>query len=199
MLMKLIELRKIEKFYFGYEELARTLGISTASARVTASRYVQKGLLVRIKRNLYVLRESWVAATREEKFLVANLGQTPSYLSLMTALDYHNITTQIQRDFFESVATQRTKTLSAGGSVFRYSKISTDLYFGFEKKDGFFIANPEKALLDAVYLSSYGRYALDFSALDPKKISRSEMDRMSRQYPYRTRKLLQAYGYLQTT
>ena len=44
MLMKLIELRKIEKFYFGYEELARTLGISTASARVTASRYVQKGL-----------------------------------------------------------------------------------------------------------------------------------------------------------
>ena len=117
----------------------------------------------------------------------------------MTALDYHNITTQIQRDFFESIATQRTKTLSAGGSVFRYSKISTDLYFGFEKRDGFFIASPEKALLDAVYLSSYGRYALDFSALDPKKISRPEMDRMSRHYPPRTRKLLQTYGYLQTT
>ena len=44
MLMKLIELRKIEKFYFGYEELARTLGISTASARVTGKPVCPKGV-----------------------------------------------------------------------------------------------------------------------------------------------------------
>jgi len=85
--MKLSELQNIKKLYFGYEELARAFGISTASARVTASRYVSRGLLVRIKRNVYVLREVWNTATKEDRFVMANLGQVPSYLSLMTALD----------------------------------------------------------------------------------------------------------------
>lgn len=196
--MNLIKLRNIQKLYFGYEELGRTLGISMDSARVTASRYVKMGLLVRIKRNLYMLRESWNTATKEDKFMVANLGQTPSYISLMTALDYHDITTQVQRDFFESVAVQRTKTISVGGTVFRYSKISSNLYFGFEKKDGFFIATPEKALLDAVYLISYGRYSLDLSSIDSKNINRFEMEKLSRAYPLRTLTLLRTYGYLPT-
>lgn len=195
--MDLIKLRNIKKSYFGYEELARTLGISTASARVTASRYVKMGLLVRIKRNLYVRSESWDTATKEDKFIIANLGETPSYISLMTALDYYGITTQMQRDFFESVAVQRTKTISVRGTVFRYSKISSGLYFGFEKKDGFFIATPEKALLDAVYLISYGRYALDLPSIDPEKINRLEIEKLSRSYPGRTQKLLRTYGYIQ--
>ena len=195
--MDLIKLRNIKKSYFGYEELARTLGISTASARVTASRYVKMGALMRIKRNLYVRSESWDTATKEDKFIIANLGETPSYISLMTALDYYGITTQMQRDFFESVAVQRTKTISVRETVFRYSKISSDLYFGFEKKDGFFIATPEKALLDAVYLISYGRYALDLPSIDPEKINRLEIEKLSRSYPGRTQKLLRTYGYIQ--
>jgi predicted transcriptional regulator of viral defense system len=122
--MDLIKLRNIKKFYFGYEELARTLDITEASARVTASRYVKMGLLMRIKRNLYMRRESWDTATKEDKFIIANLGETPSYISLMTALDYYNITTQLQRDFFESIAVQRTKVIGVEETVFRYSKIS---------------------------------------------------------------------------
>ncbi len=38
------------------------------------------------------------------------------------------------------------------GSIFNYSRIRPNLYFGFVKKDGFFIAGPEKAFLDALYL-----------------------------------------------
>lgn len=194
--MNLIELKSIKKLYFGYEELARTLGISTDSARVTASRYVKMGLLVRIKRNLYVLRDLWNTASKEDKFILANLGQTPSYISLMTALDYHGTTTQMQREFFESVAVQRTKTISVDGTVFRYSKVSSKLYSGFEKNGEFFIATPEKALLDAVYLTSYGRYTLDLSSIDAEKINRSAIEKMSRPYPIKTQKILRTYGYL---
>ena len=197
--MSIIKLRNIKKAYFGYEELARILGISSASARVTASRYVKMGLLIRIKRNLYVLSEFWNRATKEDKFIIANLAETPSYISLMTALDYSNITTQMQKNFFESVAVQRTKTITLSESVFRYAKISQDLYFGFEKKDGFFIATPEKALLDAVYLLSYGRYAIDLSSIDPGKLDKIEMKKLSRPYPERTRKLLETNGYLPKT
>ena len=97
--MKLIEIQKIDKLYFGCEEIARALGISEASYRVTASRYAKKGLLLRIRKNMYVLRERWIAAEKEEKFLLANLVQTPSYISLATALYFYEVTTQMQRIF----------------------------------------------------------------------------------------------------
>jgi predicted transcriptional regulator of viral defense system len=194
--MRLLELRTIRKLYFGYEELARVLGISLASARISASRYVRQGFLVRIKRNMYVLKEVWDAAGRSDKFLLMNVGQTPSYISLMTALDYHEITTQVQRDFFESVAVKRTKEIKVEGSVFRYSKIAGNLYFGFKKEKGFFIATPEKALIDAFYLMSYGRYALDISALDSDKLDRDEIMRLSNEFPLRTKTMLRKHGFL---
>ena len=127
--MKLQELNRIERLYFSYEEIARTFGISLASARVTASRYVRQGLLLRMKKNVYIRREVWNAAGIEEKFLLANLGQVPSYISLMTALEYYEITTQVQRNFFESVAIKRTKEINLNGSLFRYTKVANSLYF----------------------------------------------------------------------
>lgn len=196
--MKVLELNKIRKPYFGYEEIARVRGIGLASAKVTASRYVRQGLLLRLKKNLYVLREAWNTASKEDKFRLANLGQSPSYISLMSALEYYEITTQVQRDFFESVAVKRTKIIQVNGSVFRYSKINETLYFGFKKEKGFFIATPEKALLDSFYLMSYGRYTLDLSALDAEKFDRRIIRRLSSKFPLKTGKMLNRYGYLQT-
>ena len=196
--MNLLKLRKIHKPYFSYEDIAKVLGISEASARVTASRYVRRGVLLRMKRNMYVLPEVWNAADREEKFVIANLGQTPSYISLMTALDYYEITTQIQRDFFESVAVKRTKEIALNGSIFRYTKIASNLYFGFKKEKGVFIATPEKALLDAFYLMSFGRYTFDLSALDAEKLDEANVKCLSEKFPLRTRNMLKKYGYLKT-
>jgi predicted transcriptional regulator of viral defense system len=133
--MKLSELSKIQKLYFGYEQIAKIFGISAGSAKVTASRYVRQGLLVRVRKNMYVLREVWNAADRETKFTLANLAQPPSYISLVTALDFYGITTQMQRDFFESVAVKRTKEIHVNASVFRYSKVTGILYFGFQKEN----------------------------------------------------------------
>ncbi len=194
--MKLEELNRIKKLYFGYEEIARIFGIDATSARVTASRYVRKGLLLRMKKNLYLRREVWNAAGKEEKFLLANLGQVPSYVSLTTALDYYEITTQVTRDYFESVAVKRTKEILLNGAVFRYTKITGALYFGFKEEKGFFMATPEKALLDAFYLMSFGRYALDLAALDADKLDRDEIKRLSGEFPRKTRNLLKKHGYL---
>ena len=194
--MRLEELNRINKLYFGYEEIARVFGIDAASARVTVSRYVGQGLLLRMKKNLYLRREVWNAAGKEEKFLLANLGQVPSYVSLTTALDYYEITTQVTRDYFESVAVKRTKEILLNGTVFRYAKITGALYFGFNIEKGFFIATPEKALLDAFYLMSFGRYALDLAALDAAKFDRNEIKRLSREFPWKTRNLLKKHGYL---
>ena len=85
-----------------------------------------------------MLRERWDTLENEEKFMLANLAQVPSYISLMTAMAYYGITTQIQRDFVESIALKWTKEIKIGDSVFNYSKINKKLYFGFVKTKGFF-------------------------------------------------------------
>ena len=193
-----LDLNKIRKPYFGYEEIARVRGISLDSAKVTASRYVRQGLLLRLKKNIYVRRDVWNVANKEDKFRLANLGQSPSYISLMTALDYYEITTQVQQDFFESVAVRRTKEIQVNGSVFRYSKIDERLFFEFKKENGVFIASPEKALLDTFYLMSYGRYTIDISALDADKLDRKIIKQLSREFPLKTQNMLNKHAYLQT-
>ena len=121
--MSFLELKKIEKLYFGYEDIARVLSITLQSARVTANRYVKKGLLIRAKRNIYLLNDRWLDLTREQKFIIANIIQTPSYISLMSALEYYEITTQIQQDFIESIALKRTKEVVLDHTFFNYIKI----------------------------------------------------------------------------
>jgi hypothetical protein len=125
------------------------------------------------------------------------MGQVPSYISLTTAMDYYGITTQMQQDFFESVTLFRTRTIQVSRTVFTYTKMAEPLYSGFRKERGFFIASPEKALLDAFYLMSYGRYRADLSAIDASRLDMAKLKTLSEAFPVKTRKLLKANGYLQ--
>jgi predicted transcriptional regulator of viral defense system len=192
--MKILELNRINKLYFGHEEISMTLGITLQSAKVSANRYVKQGMLLKVKRNIYILKEKWKVLEREGKFILANLIQVPSYISLMTALDYYEITTQIQRDFIESVAVKRTKE-----TAFTYRKIRLNLYFGFNKEKDFFIATPEKAFLDALYLMSLGRYSFDVDSIDFSKLKRNEIRKLIKRFPAKTRKLLGENGYFRKT
>ena len=190
--MRSLDLYKTDKLYFGYEEISRVLGISLDSARLSAHRYTKQGFLVRVKRNIYILREKWNRLDRMEKFQIANLIQVPSYISLMTAMDYYQITTQIQQDFIESIAVKRTKDTEIQKNVFNYSKIKTELYFGFLKEKDAFIANPEKALLDAIYLMSLGRYKFDLASIDFSKFNLDKLLNVVDRFPAKTRTTLDA-------
>ena len=193
--MSFLELKKIEKLYFGYEDIARALSITPQSARVTANRYVKKGLLIRAKRNIYLLKDIWLELTREQKFILANIIQTPSYISLMSALEYYEITTQIQQDFIESIALKRTKEVELDQTFFNYIKINPVLYSGFFRIRGFFIAPPEKAFVDAIYLKSFGRYQLDISSIDFSKLKQNKIEEMAAMYPDKTKAYLRKNEY----
>ena len=188
--MKYKDLSKITKLYFGYEEVARALRIGLSSARVSANRYVKQGLLVRVKRNLYVLSDKWRSLSREEMFIIANIIQVPSYITLIKALEYYSVTTQAQRGFVESVAVKRTVEFKTDRTVFNYSKITQRFYSGFSREKGFFIASPEKALLDALYLMSLKRYNFDLTAIDAGKLNKKQLQKLSGAYPERTRKMV---------
>ena len=181
--MKYNELKKIKKNYFNYQDIARILAISEASAKVLSARYVKQDYLIRLKRNFYILKERWSNLSNLEKMEIANILQVPSYLSLMTALSYYEITTQLQRDFFESISLQRTFSREIDGAIFNYSKIKQEYYFGFRKEKVIFIALPEKALIDSLYLSFHGKYHLDISSLDFRKIDLKIFSELIQVYP----------------
>ena len=191
--MKLLRLKNIQKPYFNLRDLSRALSVTLPSAKVMASRYVKSGLLIRLKRDLYVLAEEWPYLPLEQKFQFANLIQAPSYISLMTALTYYEISTQMQRDFIESIALKRSKQVTVQDTVFQYSKIKPLLYFGFIRQEQFFIAEPEKALLDAFYLMSLKRYALDVDTIDFSKFDRTKMEKFLTKFPPSVKRLVKQY------
>jgi len=172
--------------FFSKEEVARTLGISRNSAGVLCTRYVKKGLLTRLKRDVYARTETLRNLQEMDLFRIANFFQVPSYISLTTALSYHGMTTQVQRNVFESICIKRSKTFHRGGFVFRYIKIDPKLYAGFEREKGVFIASPEKAVMDCFYLASMGRYPLDVSSLDLSRLDSQAINQVMRIYPSRT-------------
>lgn len=187
------ELLRIQKPFFSLEDVAYTLGLQPASAAVLCSRYVKKGLLTRLKRGLYARTEHLAHLSQVDLFRIANFLQVPSYISLLTALSYHGISTQVQRGFLESISTKRTRIFKAGRLSFHYTKIRPDLYRGFEKKEGVFIALPEKALLDSFYLASIGRYSQDLASLDLTKVRREVLADLCHAFPLTTRKYLERH------
>ena len=189
--MKYSSLRSINRLYFTYHDVAKVFKITEDAARVSCSRYVKEGLLVRLKPNFYILMEKWDNVEFTERLSLANVLQVPSYVSLTTALVYYEYTTQVQQNFIESIGLKRTKTFNIGGAVFNYAKIAKDLYFGFEKVESCYIATPEKALMDAIYLESYGRYRIDVSSLDLSRFNKDEICRILIKFPERTIKRVQ--------
>lgn len=179
-----------KKLYFGIEDAADFYGIKSESARVLCSRYVKKGIFIRVKNNFYVLRQNWKTYLRNEFLKIANFLQVPSYISLSTALEEYQATTQVQRDYYESIALKRSVRFSSMGAAFNFYKFKKDYYFGFEKRKGVFLAVKEKALVDAVYLYSFGKYKIDFSSLDLKSFDRNKLLKIIKVFPLKTQKII---------
>lgn len=155
-----------DKLILSTEDVAKILGIPSKSAQVYISRNIQKSHLLRIKRDIFILKLKYEKLSEEEYFSIANIIQTPSYISLTTALSYYNITTQQQRNYIESVAVKRNKFLNIGNINYNFSLVKKDFFNFFIKKDIFFIAEPEKAFFDTIYLTSLGRYNFDFDSIN---------------------------------
>lgn len=174
--MNLEKLQNIDTLYFGSSEIARALSISYKSAQVTASRYVKEKRLVRLKRDFYLLPQKIKTISEDELFILSNVLQTPSYVSLTSALSYYNLSTQQMRSHIESIGIQRTISFKITDIEFNFNKVKKAFYFGFTRIENHFIASPAKALADAVYLTAIGKYNADFDAIDLEKFNKAELD-----------------------
>lgn len=189
--MRYRKLQKLKnKICFNVEDASEAFGIKPRSAVVLCSRYSRQGLFIRLKKNFYVLAQEWDGFGRREFLRIANILQVPSYISFMTALSYYELTTQVQRNFFESACLKRSAEIGAVDTAFRFYKLKKAYYFDFLKKDGVFIATKEKAFVDTLYLSSLGKYRFDAHSLDFAKLDKKNLRRIIRAYPKKTQILV---------
>ncbi len=174
--MKSLSLNNSSKLALSTNDIANLLEISKESAKVTAARYSKRGLLVRLKRDFYIPVNKFEKFTEKDFFKAANIIQVPSYISLISALSYYNITTQQFQNVYESIAVKRTKNVKVRNLEFIFYRVKKNFYTGFTLDDNFFIAEPEKALADIVYLTSLAKYSCDFTAINFKRLNKKKID-----------------------
>jgi len=90
-------------------------------------------------------------------------------------------------DIFCHFAFSNPPDLFWRGVTIEYSHISDRLYFGFEPREGYNLALPEKALLDCIYFRNTAPFEdeLELEELDSKRLRE-----MSKPFPARVRKMI---------
>lgn len=167
----------LDKRYFSGRELAGLLDITPKNRRVVLSRLVRRKILRRLRRDLYELM------IRPSDILeAANIVYQPSYLSFTYCLGKLGLIDQIACEV-EFATPRKTKRIKIKERSIVFRKIKKDLFFGYALKDNVFIAGPEKALLDTLYLKSKGLARLDEEGLDLRDISRTKFLKMSKAFP----------------
>ena len=126
----------------------------------------KNGVLTKIERNKYIL-----TANPPDTLMLANMLYQPSYISFETALNYYGILPQFPRET-TSATTKKTKQKTIMENTYSYTHLDPRLYFGYEKRNDYIIATPEKALFDQAYLTSKGIKRLSIDEYDLSHIDK---------------------------
>ena len=115
----------------------------------------KKGYIKKLSRLSYIFSDRNI--NEAENNFIANKLLEPSYISLESALRYYNLIPEVVF-LTTSVTTRKTKLLKTPIGDFQYRKVKEKLFFGYRiinaGQIAYKIADPEKALLDFLYLRS---------------------------------------------
>lgn len=126
------------------------------SLRRQMNRWQKKGMIFKLKRGLYIFNER-DRKIHPSRIFLANSLYSPSYVSTEYALGYYDLIPEKVEDV-TSITTKKTAKFTNAFGAFLYQHLKTNLFFGFteiEDENGLpvFIAEPEKAMLDFIYLN----------------------------------------------
>ena len=160
----------------------------TGNANVFLTRALQSGLITRLTRGVYLNTRLKGEPSLEE---AACFVRTPSYISAEWALHLYGVIIQapsVCTVLTLSTAVGVTRNLVWRGVTIEYSHISDQLYFGFEPREGYNLALPEKALLDCIYFRNTAPFEdeLELEELDGKRLRE-----MAQRFPARVRKMVE--------
>jgi len=116
-------------------------------------------------------------------FELANFLVNPSYISLESALSFYGILPQFPYTI-TSITPLKSKKIIYQEKEYEFSHLKTKYFLGFEKKDNFLIAVPEKALLDELYLMAKKLRKIHFEDLDLTQINKVRFKKMLQSYKF---------------
>ena len=186
---KINKLKKIDKTFFTFCDLGKILKSKKTSLKKDLGRMVKKGLIRRLCRDVYILADQEM----DTKKIAAQLYAPYAYISFESALSTYGISNQVP--YAVTLATfKSTKIREFLESEIILRKIKKELFFGCKLENGILIAEPEKALLDTLYLKSKGLAPLNEEELNLGGLSRKRFLEMSGKFPPRVQKEARRLG-----
>jgi predicted transcriptional regulator of viral defense system len=142
--------------YFDLPMALHWAGTDRQSLLMQLTRWTRAGYLTSLRRGLHTVAEPFRKRSHSAPEL-ANAIYSPSYLSLEWALSHYGLIPEAV-PVFTSVTSRVTRTFENPLGRFGYRHIQPRFFTGFSRREllgaDVYIAQPEKALLDFLYLSS---------------------------------------------
>ena len=147
---------------------------------VFLSRALKGGLIHHINRGNYINSFLYGFPAVED---VACFLKPPAYITCEWALNIHGISLQapvVCTVVTLSTSVGKKRNIQYQGITIEFSKISDRLFFGFIKHDNYYLATPEKAILDTLY---YRRMIPAFDELDLDDVDYETLVKMAAKFP----------------
>ncbi|MCX6761732.1 MAG: hypothetical protein NTY33_02705 [Candidatus Moranbacteria bacterium] len=164
-----LKLNKIQKSYFSFADARKIADLDDGSLRVAISRLVKAGKIIALIKGYYCQDLAKVDFPKLALEIYA-----PSYLSFEWALGQTGVLSQ--KSYALTLATtKRAHQVEITDLTFIYRHLRADLFFGYEIKEGYLIAQPEKAFLDLAYLSLNGYAKFDAEEMDLTLLDKNKL------------------------
>jgi hypothetical protein len=145
----LFQILKLKASVVSFKEILLSAGpITPALLKRRLHYYVQKGQLYAIRKGFYAKNKNYDRRELATKIF------TPSYISFETVLVDAGVIFQYYSTIF--VATYQTKSIVCDNQEYSYKKLKDTILVnttGIENNGAYFIASPERAFLDVLYLN----------------------------------------------
>lgn len=134
------------------DDLVDRYQVQEIVARNALRRYEARGLVEHVSKKIYINKLNQQFSARD----LANVLRPDSYISLDSVLAESGVSSQSPA-ILTCVTTGYPKTFKSRSVTIVYRRIAKDLFWGFEERstryNKYRIAEPEKALLDWIYLN----------------------------------------------
>lgn len=169
--------------------------VNPGDVRRQLSRWTAGGRLYQLRRGLYALASPF-QKVKPHPFLIANRMVRNSYVSCQSALAFYGLIPEYV-PVITSVTTARPARWETLFGVFEFRHIKTDLLRGYRLSEvsagqQAFVATPEKALLDLIYLHPGGDSPEYLRELRLQNVERLNLDELQRQADLASPKLRRA-------
>src|SRR6267142_4837601 len=164
------------------DQWAAKYAVGPGTVSKALSRCARRGLVERVTHKIYVNKLVPDFLPQD----LVNVLRPNSYISLESALWFWGISTQTTA-LLTCVTTGKPRDFNGKAFAISYRSIAPRLYSGFIEKHTrygkYLIAEPEKALLDWIYLSLQEGYTPDLDELTFQPIDRPKLLETGKRYP----------------